>query len=102
MLSPPSGPALEEPGLVPRASAALSCRPVAHSAEEGPSLAGERHDLASPARAVEPSCMVPRRELSQLPVRVSSTILEARVPFNKTPLTDAWGSRGLMVRESDS
>ncbi len=46
MLSPPSDPALEEPGLVPRACAALSSSPMAHSAEEGPSLAGERHDLA--------------------------------------------------------
>ncbi len=69
---------LTPPGLVPRASAALSSSPVAHSAEEGPSLAGKRHDLASPAGVVEPSCMVPRLELSQLPARVSSTILEAR------------------------
>ncbi len=54
VLSHPSGPALEELGLVPRASADLSSSPMAHSAEEEPSLTGERHDLASLDRAVEP------------------------------------------------
>lgn len=76
--------ALDEPGLVPRASVAFSSRPVAHSAEVRPSLAGEKHDLASPTRVFELSCMVPRRELRKLPVRVSSTILEARSASNKT------------------
>ncbi|XP_016362283.1 taste receptor type 1 member 1-like [Sinocyclocheilus anshuiensis] len=57
VFSPPSGPALEEPGLVPRASASLSSSPVAHSTEKGPSLAGKRHYLESPSGAVEPSCM---------------------------------------------
>ncbi len=53
---------------------------MADSIEEGPYLTGEGHDLASPARAVEPSCFEPRQEPLQLPVRVSSTILEARAP----------------------
>lgn len=89
-LSPPSGPTLEEPGLVPRASAALSSSPVAHSTEEEPSLRGERHDLESPAGAVEPSCMVPQRELNQLQTRVSNTILEARAPSTRRLYTLKW------------
>ncbi len=90
VLPPPGGPTLEEPDLVPRDSAALSSSPVAHSTEEGPSLAGERHDLASPAGAVEPSCLVPRRELSQLPAGVSNTILEARAPSTRRLYGQKW------------
>lgn len=48
------------------------------STEERPSLSGERVPLASPTRVVEPTSVVPRRETLQLPVRVTSTIAEAR------------------------
>lgn len=58
MLSPPGVPTLEEPGLVTQVSAALSSSPMVNPGEEVPSLAGERHDLASPAGAVEHSCTV--------------------------------------------
>ncbi|KAL0195051.1 hypothetical protein M9458_008623, partial [Cirrhinus mrigala] len=51
---------------------------MAHSTEEASPLSGQGHDLASPTRDVEPSCLVPRRELDQLSERVSNTILEAR------------------------
>ncbi len=78
MLSSLGGPTLEEPGFVPRA--ALSSSPVDDTTETRSSLAGKRHDLAFPARAVEPSCMEPRREHTQLLARVNDTILEARAP----------------------
>lgn len=80
MLSSLGGPTLEEQGLVPRVSAALSSSPVANTSETRSSLAGKRHDLTSLARAVEPSCMEPRREPTQLPARVNDIILEARAP----------------------
>ncbi len=43
-------------------------------------LPSKRHDFAAPARPVEPSCLVPQWESWQLPMRVTNTILEARVP----------------------
>ncbi len=51
---------------------------MADTIEDGPSLEGEGRDLAPLARAVEPSCLGPRRELVQLPARVNNTILEPR------------------------
>ncbi|XP_073706258.1 adhesion G protein-coupled receptor B3-like [Garra rufa] len=51
---------------------------VTNTTEERPSLAGARQDLAFPARTVEPSCLVTRREPNQHPARVRNTILESR------------------------
>lgn len=56
---------------------------MANTTETRSSLMGKRHDLTSPARAVEPSCMEPRQELMQLPGRESDTILEARAPSTR-------------------
>ncbi len=58
MLSPPGGPTLEEPDMV--MSEAVSSVAV----EERPSLAGEKHDLAPPVRAMEPSCLEPQQGAS--------------------------------------
>ncbi len=78
MLSPSGGPTLEEPDVVPRVDSAAISSSLANTIEKGPPLASEGHDLASSARAVEPSCLAPRREASQLPVSVTNTIVEAR------------------------
>ncbi|KAL0203696.1 hypothetical protein M9458_001714, partial [Cirrhinus mrigala] len=69
MLTPSSGPPLEEPDLVSRADTALSSRAMAHSTEEGSPLSGQGHDMAYRTRVVEPSCLVPQRELDQLSER---------------------------------
>ncbi len=45
--------------MIPRVSAAVSSSPMAHTIEEGPSLTCKGHDLASPARAMETSCLGP-------------------------------------------
>ncbi|KAI2659825.1 hypothetical protein H4Q32_022366 [Labeo rohita] len=67
MLTPSSGSPLEEPDLVSRADTALSKLWI-----------------------VEPSCLVPRRELDQLSERVSNTILEARVPSTRRLYGQKW------------
>ncbi len=46
-------------------------------------LPSKRHDLAAPARAVEPSCLIPQWESWQLLMRVTNTILEARAPSKR-------------------
>lgn len=46
MLSLPGGPTVEEPDIFPQVNAA--------AIEEGTSLGHKGHDLASPARAVDP------------------------------------------------
>lgn len=65
--------------MVSKANAARNDGPVAHPVEEGTSLTGERHDLPSLPRAVEPSYLAPRWESDRLPAKVSNTITEARV-----------------------
>ncbi len=78
MLTPPGGPILEKPSLVPRNDSGTVCSSMTDTTKERSSLASVRHDLAPTATAVEPSCLAPRRELTQLPERVTNTIFEAR------------------------
>ncbi|KAL0177083.1 hypothetical protein M9458_025977, partial [Cirrhinus mrigala] len=66
MLTSSRGPPLEEPDLVSRADAALSSRAMALRRDL---LSGQGHDMADPTRVVEPSCLVPLRELDQLSER---------------------------------
>lgn len=66
MFSPPGGPTLKEPSMVPRVDPAAISSPVTNTAEEGSSLASKGHDLVSPAKAVELSCVAPQREILQL------------------------------------
>lgn len=57
MLSPPGDPTQEESDVVPRVDSGTTGRPLADTIEDRPPLTTKRHDLASPARAVEPACL---------------------------------------------
>ncbi len=83
MLSPPHGPPLEEPSLIPRDDPAAVCSTAVNTTEERSSLASTGQNLAFPARTVEPSCLATRRESSQIPARVTNTIQEARAPSTR-------------------
>ncbi len=83
MLSPPRGPPLEEPSLVPRDDPAAVCSTPVNTTEERSSLTSTGQNLAFPAGTVEPSCLATRRESSQLPERVTNTIQEARAPSTR-------------------
>ncbi len=52
MLSPPCGPTLEEPDLVPRVDSAAVCSTVANTTEERPSLTSKGQNLPTTAGAV--------------------------------------------------
>ncbi len=90
MLSPPRGPPLEEPSLVPRDDPVAVCSTVVNTTEERSSLASTGQDLASPAGTVEPSCLAARRESDRLPTRVTNTILEARAPSTRRLYALKW------------
>ncbi len=64
--------------------------PLADTIEEGSSLASEGHDLASPARALESSCLAPQQESVQLPMSVANTILEVRAPSTRCLYALKW------------
>ncbi len=68
----------------------VRCSPLADTIQDSPSLPSERLDLVSPARAVEPSCLVPRQESLQLSARVTNTILEARAPSTRCLYALKW------------
>ncbi len=64
-----------------RGSLSWSCccqHPLGQSHWRMDPLPSERHDLASPAWAVEPSCLAPQWKSLQLSARVTNTIMAAR------------------------
>lgn len=91
--SPSGGPSLEEPfNSAPRVDTAAHSRFLAISPEKGPPLPGERDDLATPTKVVGPPCLAPRQEPTGLPVRVLSTISEARAPSARCLYALKWSA----------
>ncbi len=60
--------------------------PPAHPSEEGPSLSCARHHMAPASKSVEPTCVAPGwdvTDLSDLAPAVVDTITHARAPSRR-------------------
>ncbi len=90
----PAGRAvLAHPDLVSRTHSPRDSPSLAHSSEEGPPFSGARHHLAPASRPVEPPCVAPGRDasdLSGLPQAVVETITQARAPSTRQAYALKW------------
>ncbi len=85
--------ALAHPDLVSRNNFPCDSTSLAHSSEEGPLLSGARHHMAPASRSVEPPCVAPGRDasdLSGLPPVVVETIAQARAPSTSQTYALKW------------
>lgn len=81
MLCPSDGYTLEESDMVPQINLPVIGSFLTNPIEDEPPLSSERHDLASPAQVVEPSCLAPWQESLQLPLRDTNTRVTKQI-FN--------------------
>ncbi len=90
----PAGRAvLAHPDLVSRTHSPRDSPSLAHSSEEGPPFSGARHHLAPASRPVEPPCVAPgwdATDLSGLPQAVVETITQARAPSTRQAYALKW------------
>ncbi len=92
-----AGPAgcapLAHPDLVSRTHFLRDSTSLAHSSEEGPPFSGARHHMAPASRSMEPPCVAPGRDtsdLSGLPPAVVETIIQARSPSTRQTYALKW------------
>ncbi len=92
-----AGPAgcapLAHPDLVSRTHFPRDSTSLAHSSEEGPPFSGARHHMAPASRSMEPPCVAPGRDatdLSGLPPAVVETIIQARAPSTRQTYALKW------------
>ncbi len=69
---------------------AADSRPVDNAPETGPPFSSERHDMASTARVMGPTCVATRREPFSLPKHVLNTMAEVRAPSTRRLYALKW------------
>ncbi len=92
-----AGPAgcapLAHPDLVSRTPFPRDSTSLAHSSEEGPPFSGARHHMTPVSRSMEPPCVAPEQDMSDLsglPPAVVETIIQARAPSTRQTYALKW------------
>ncbi|KAI2645605.1 ATP synthase subunit alpha [Labeo rohita] len=85
---------LAHPDLVPRPRFPRGSPSLEDPLEERPSFSGDGHNLAPASQPMEPACLAPRRDasdLSSLSQAVIDTITQSRAPSTRQTYALRWG-----------